>query len=41
MTHLLGGRLNLVSLREAARLELKEILGSSQTKKVMNETLCK
>lgn len=33
-THLLGGRLNLTLVREAARAELKEILGESSVQKV-------
>ena len=33
-THLLGGRLNLTLVREAARAELSEILGDSSVKKV-------
>ena len=33
-THLLGGRLNLTLVREAARAELKEILGDSSVQKV-------
>lgn len=33
-SHLYGGRINLVLVREAARLELKEILGSPTVKKV-------
>ena len=38
MAHLLGGRINIGLLREAARAELKDILGSSHSKKV--NSLC-
>ena len=33
-THLLGGRLNLSLVREAARAELKDVLGDPAVKKV-------
>ena len=32
--YLLGGRINLMLIREAARVELKEILGKPSIKKV-------
>lgn len=33
-SHLFGGRINLMLVRESARIELKDILGSSSHKKV-------
>ena len=38
--HLLGGRLNLTLVWEAARQELKEILGQPESKKVTNMIIC-
>ena len=35
-SHLYGGRLKMMSVREMARADLKELLGSSSIKKVTN-----